>query len=503
MNCEQFRSALNAWVDRQLEAGEHADFQEHLRECADCRAAEESTRILDVNLRRAFQSPRAAASRVADRVVAALPKQTTPVKSPSKSGLANWSSVLFAMAIGFLIAVLIFRPWRREQFLRKDADEPRDRIVRPVEAGPAVALAIPVAKIVIAAGQGDVEFSDPSHKKWQRVAELAQFGCPTEGALRTTDKASCELKTSEGCVVRMNGGTEVVFHSARQVEVKRGEIWCRSTVDAPLEILPSLSAAGGNPALPQATAPVFSCTACDAASFLTAVQPGDHVRVTAAAGEVSVKARNETLQLKASESATITRDRVDRTQLHDRLLAVSWMQPLLVSKGYADRELWNRVDELLAQVGATKLSMLYEEEIRSLGEYGVLPLLRYVQSPRSGADGGRRLTAMQIISDLAPSWAIGDLIGLLSDENAEVRFLSAAALERLTRQNQGCPAEKWRKDSAQSGPALAAWQSWWSKNRERYPVRLGPLPVPPARPLPLKARGIKVRRSEQGASRAG
>jgi hypothetical protein len=209
---------------------------------------------------------------------------------------------------------------------------------------------------------------------------------------------------------------------------------------------------------------------------------GDKVRVTAAAGNISVKARDASLQLEPSETATITRERVDRDRSSDRLLAASWMQPLLIRKGRTDRELAERVDDLLAGIGKSEQSELYEAEIRSLGEYGVLPLLRFMTSPRAGADGKRRLVAMQMISDLAPPWAIGDLVGLLTHPDADVRSLSAAALQRLTNQTQGIPPETWRGDPADRESAAAAWQTWWNKNRDRYPLLFDTSGLPPSTP---------------------
>src|SRR5262249_25444214 len=140
------------------------------------------------------------------------------------------------------------------------------------------------------------------------------------------------------------------------------------------------------------------------------------------------------LQLAPSETATITRERMDRDHSSDRLLAASWMLPLLVRKGHADPELTGCVNDMLVQSSDSKVSEAYEAEIRSLGEYSVLPLLRFLESPRSTADAERRRTAMQIVSDLAPPWAIGDLVGLLTHSDAEVRFLAATALVRLTTQ---------------------------------------------------------------------
>jgi hypothetical protein len=282
----------------------------------------------------------------------------------------------------------------------------------------------------------------------------------------------------------MNCGTEIVFHSAGCVELKRGEIWCRSTPQAPLEVLPSLPPTVVEHRVPSGASSGWSCTASDATCLLCVTESGNKVRVTAAAGNISVKARHENLQLEPSETATITRERIDRDRSSDRLLAASWMQPLLIRKGHADRELAERVEDLLARIGDSERSELYEAEIRSLGEYGVLPLLRYVESPPARSDGERRLVAMRIVSDLAPPWAIGDLVGLLKHPDADVRFLSAAAMQRLTRQTQGVPPEAWRGNPTEWEAGLAAWQTWWSKNRDRYPLRFDasglPSPTPPA-----------------------
>jgi hypothetical protein len=91
---------------------------------------------------------------------------------------------------------------------------------------------------------------------------------------------------------------------------------------------------------------------------------------------------------------------------------------------------------------------------------------------------------MRIVSDLAPPWAIGDLVELLAHPDAEVRILSAAALARLTHETQGIASETWRGDRAAWEPAAAAWQKWWSQNSARYPLHfdapgpLSPTPVP-------------------------
>jgi ferric-dicitrate binding protein FerR (iron transport regulator) len=466
MNCNQSRGLFSAWIDRQLNAADRAEFEDHLQECAECRTAAESLRDLHVDLVRAFESPRLAAARTAEQVTAALPRMMNPAMSSSPASSPNWASLGLALALGFLIAPLIFPPWKSQRPVQGSRETTRDGL-----AGmPPTIVATPVARLVDATGPEGVECDERTRGAWQPVAKLPNFLCPSEGSVRTDEKVRCELVTADGCVVRMNSGTEIVFHSASCVELKRGEIWCRSTPQSPLEVVPSLAPTVAEDAAPRRVASKWSCTAADGSCLLCVTEKGEKVRVTAAAGNVSVKASHESLQLDPSEAAVITREHINRDQSSDRLLAASWMQPLLIRKGHADGELAERVGDLLAQIGESERSEVYDAEIRSLGEYSVLPLLRYLESPSSASASGRRLVAMRIISDLAPPWAIGDLIGLLPHADPEVRYLSAAALQRLTAQTQGVPLENWRGDPAEWEPAIAAWQSWWSKNRNRYPA---------------------------------
>ncbi len=264
----------------------------------------------------------------------------------------------------------------------------------------------------------------------------------------------------------MNSGTEIVVHSPARIELRKGEIWCRSTAAGPLVVVTALSSAVVHRASPQA--PVFSCEGPDTACFLRIGKTGATACVTAETGKVAVKANNTGLELAPRESAIITGEQVERDYSSNPLLDASWMQPLLTRKGHADRELAERVNDLLARVGETKQPELYETEIRSLGEYCILPLLRYVESPRSNSNPGRRTAAMRIISDLAPAWSIGDLVGLLGHADPDVRSLAAAALTRLTEETQGVEPSKWRGPPSDWQPAAAAWQSWWNKNSDRF-----------------------------------
>jgi len=152
------------------------------------------------------------------------------------------------------------------------------------------------------------------------------------------------------------------------------------------------------------------------------------------------------------------------------MIATKWVNELLALKGKDNAELQKRVNDLLAELGQVKVSELYDEEIRSLGDHCLIPLSRYLQSSRSSGaepvETERRRRAARIVSDLAKSDFIPELIQLLSNPDPEVRASIAGALQRLTGENQGVTPQQWRGGADPHGPQ-AAWQAWWEANRKR------------------------------------
>ena len=136
---------------------------------------------------------------------------------------------------------------------------------------------------------------------------------------------------------------------------------------------------------------------------------------------------------------------------------------------------------LPARVGESKMSLCYEQEIRGLGEYAALPLLRYVQFPLSKPNAAQRRAAMRILADIAPTWAIGDLIAILPDEDGEIRVDAARALERLTGLTMGRPSDDWRKPWDECEKSHRRWESWWEGNRSRFPAPFRQASAPPLR----------------------
>jgi hypothetical protein len=142
------------------------------------------------------------------------------------------------------------------------------------------------------------------------------------------------------------------------------------------------------------------------------------------------------------------------------------------------------VKRLLANVGAAKLSLLYEDELRRLGDPGVPPLLAYLASTREAPETAQRVTAARIVADVAETRWIADLIGLLTDGNAQVRFHAARGLERLTGRDQGLTAQAWQTETwAGCESAHDKWLAWWTANRDRYPTARRDIPAPSSPPF--------------------
>src|SRR5262249_25631562 len=114
--------------------------------------------------------------------------------------------------------------------------------------------------------------------------------------------------------------------------------------------------------------------------------------------------------------------------------------------------------------------------LRAYGEFSAPPLARYLKSDGAKASPKQRESAARILSDLAPSWAIPDLIELLKHPDADVRFYAATGLKRLTGQTHGVSPEEWRTPPAKTlklstDDCYQAWKRWWAENKDRYPPR--------------------------------
>lgn len=443
MDCREAIELVGVWAVGELNSGEQAALDEHLAGCAECRQAAESQQLADAELLRAFAPRRRAAAQLADRVAAELRREPRWAQQRLAS-----SGAMAAAAAGFLLAVCLLRPWQH-----------------PAAAPDKMPAETPIARLTLATGAA--EMLPPNETLW--------LGCPPEAPInpgacvRTPANVRCELGTAAGGQLRLDGDTEVRFGDSRQVELMRGQVW--SNVKEQDQVID--------------VEPAGAAICARDAEFSVSCQPGEAV-LTVVKGAATVRGPGNEQTISAGERAKIVKGAVaeNRSTLTP-LLDTSWVNDLVCLKPPADPELAQRVNDILAQIGEAKLSYLYEEEIRRLGDRAVLPLLRFIASDRSLSDPARRTIAARIVADLATAEALDDLIDLLADDSPAVRSAAAQALFRLTGRDQGYSLDQWRTaDAAMREAGVLAWRQWRIENGRRpggtTPALKSPASPPPA-----------------------
>ncbi len=436
MNCDDFRGRLSAWLDGEQEGEAAAQTDAHLSACADCAAALQDLVRQEAKLRRLFAEDRGVGERIAERVLAA------PDIAPHRPERFAWFQLVpiaLALAAGFLLAILL--PWPRAQIAVAPSASSTPTATHPAEpAG---------AQLALATGGGVVEVKDARGWRPMPTGEVAPVGC----SIRTPEMVTCELKLP-GVAMRLNGGTEIQLVSHQKVQLGRGQMWANVNAPKPFEV-------AGPTAAVSAKSCRFDYSEKNGAATVTAYEGSAQTRAGGTDGEL---AAGHQLRSEGGKHETL------RVSLDEMVQSESWLNELLMRKGPADPELQQRVECLFAKIGQSKMDYLREEELRILGESCVLPLLRYLQGPESKGDLGKRRLAGRVIGDLAPPWAIFDLIGLLKDEDVQVRASAASALLRLTGQDQGLPPRQWSNAAPEAcGAARDGWQDWWKRNSFRCP----------------------------------
>jgi hypothetical protein len=458
MDCPAALELLNAWLDGELESSDRTVLEAHLAGCGDCRAAADALRLQDADLVRALAPGRPAAQAVARRAIDRLTAEMHRERGPRR-----WISLAAAAAAGFLLAVGLLRPWRAP---RENAAVRIDR-TSPLEAS----VPPPFARLALATGLTEVCLPDDAPK-----GPIAWYGCPTSSTIdsgacvRTGANARCELDTSDGSQLRLNADTEVRLKHPRRVEVNHGQLWS--------------SVAEGEQPFEIQTADAQVAARC--AKFDLRC-PSDETVLTVVEGEATVQSEGMSRNVAAGEQVTIVAGKIaEERRLQDPLFDTRWVHELLALKGPDDSELAGRLNDLLAQIGRAKLSLLYEDEIRRLGEPAVWPLLRFLTSSRADDQPQTRAVAARIAADLAPPRAVPDLIELLADPDAEVRAEIARALQRVTGRDQGRPADQWRADWISCEPTQRQWRDWWAERQAPSAPRAANPPTKARRDEPLQ-----------------
>jgi Putative zinc-finger len=467
MSCEEFRGRIGAARDGELDEAARLQLEAHLAECSECRGAVGGQDHLDALLRRSLKPMRRRADELAERIARNLEAAVPQPASPR----SMWAWLVAALVAGFLIALLLFQPWRPRVMPAGPVAADGVPQESPVET--AASEATPVAQVTASTGPIDVRYPDQS--QWVTVSDLSSFRCPSDTSVKTPSGTVCELETTSGSLVRMRDDTEVKVHTADEVELNTGHLWCNVPESRRLLVSTGPSR---DPVSAEAFGPAGISMQC---------KPPDSPTVTSSSGRVDVACGPERTSLNTGGSVQFVRGALVPSDPPDTpLLSDAWMYPLLTRKGYRDPELRDRVDALLARIGDMKMSLLYEQQVRGLGEYAALPLLKYIQAGPS--DETRRESAARILADLAPVWLVPDLMGLLDDENPRIRFQADRALVRLTGRESGMSAENWASDRSVRVAATGAWRDWWERNSGQFTSRPASEVVPDAEEPLLKVR---------------
>ena len=420
MTCNECSSQLSALLDGELTRFEEETIRAHLAGCPDCRLALEELQELDTLLggRLTPGSLEGTFSAFDQRLAASTASLVTlpaPARHTAQSGSRGFGAVLLSSLA--LVALLVL--------LRGPGSPSRS------------SATIEVAKVAVAVG--GVEVMRPGDNRWVALPQASASVDLEEGCrLRTSGEGLCEVLTSCEGTLRLNRETEVVVHRLEKVELVRGQLWgqaarqCALNVQLPPQTVPEA------PPRERISLATFSCPSSSEMQWK--VEDSQATCLALTSPSLSVTCENSTYSIGKGEAMTMANGRPDEVAFRtDPLAATSWQMPLLARKPPDDAELQGRLDSMLAVIGETKISYLYEEQIRELGPAGAAPLLAYVRSQRSRENPERRHRAMKLISETASADQIEGIETLLSDDDSTVRESAAAALRRLKQEQMPMP----------------------------------------------------------------
>lgn len=413
MNCETISLLLNAALDGELSEDDRTVVDRHLVACNECRNLWAELQALDRSLAMALR-PNVDGPRI-DRVASAIQCRISNTPSISEQNPAVPQGIIRSQQAGYrhprsgmpLVLVIASVTMVAIMFLQLPTTTPA------------------VAEITMATGPVDIKRSE--HEKWTSVSGPNRIPLSRNVRVRTQAASLCEIRTKSDAIVRLNQDTELVLRQPGQVELIAGELWCRTSPTEGLEIC------GTNQPKVAESKAIFTCPSSSESQWSAATDNElSCIGVSAKPIEVRSNLASPTCQVGPGERWSFGSDREPMETGHtDSLIATTWQLPLLILRRPNDLELQERLVQVLAMVGETKMSYAYEGQIRNLGPAGTLPLIAFVQSPNAADKRELRQRAMRIIADLAPRSVMTDLESLARDADPIVGQLAQTALRRL------------------------------------------------------------------------
>jgi ferric-dicitrate binding protein FerR (iron transport regulator) len=454
MTCETATNFISSRIDGEISAADQSVLDEHLATCPACRATIDALSAQDADLTRAFAPRRNAATAVAEAAIARIHREHVQSFRPRRFPLLT---AILSAAAGFALALLILHPWQKT----------------PIRTGGTIAttqqVPTPPSIAHLALATGAIEVQLPGQSTWQVMPTGASIA--PNSKIRTPDKVRCEVVMADSSTIRLNYNSEVTIGAGRDFTLASGQMY-------------SSVAKANNPF----TVSVAQASITALGTEFDIAADAQNATLTVVEGSTRVKGNGAERTVSSGNQIRIVAGSPGEAQAVFSLpVATRWVNELVMMKGRDTAELSKRVDMLLASIGNEKMSYMYEDEIRALGDHCVLPLARYIQSPLSASDQRKRHQAARICTEMAQPWSIPQMIELLRDDDGEVRFYAARALQRLANNGMGRSPEDWRGQKFAN--TLDNWNKWWQEHKDHYPGGpMSPTEAPPPSPLMQKAK---------------
>lgn len=486
MKCDEVLEHLSAWCDGQLNGDDRASVEQHMARCDDCRRMGDELSELGESLHESLQTAPEQQERLVEAFLASVPSgevsasETGTARLPRserrRSGDWRWYlSLLVSAAAGFLLAWGIMSSDRPDQANNGEREEkPSDAKARDDEqfaAGDGNGNdsnsndGREMAVVNVSVGQ--IESRENSEGQWRALLEVDTLGCNPSSEIRTQKEALCELQLPNGNIVRLDESSQIKFVDSDQIQVVRGQVWCRAGKDGEMSVC-SLEATPNRNAAANAS---WTAKCVGNTCVVTSVK-GHETSVFASKGSIDFLSDLTTTSLKRGEMVRIVDGKiVAGEQQFDPVAATRWIHAILKEKGPDNPELNERIRELLVHAGYAKVNFLYEDEIRNLGQHAVLPLMEYLASQQFQEDRRNRRRAAKLAADLAPSWAIPDLIDRIDDHDSQVAASCGNALVRLAGTDLSVPVDSWGDDIERRKEVQKSWREWWQLRKDQMPKR--------------------------------
>ncbi|MGI9457955.1 MAG: zf-HC2 domain-containing protein [Aeoliella sp.] len=431
MNCKQIIDQLSAWIDNELTSEQSQAIEKHLDSCSECSTLADELRSMHEETVQEFSAASESAERVVERVINQIPIQNSVRVSKSDRIWHRYASLVAAAAAGFLLAAV---------FLPRPTSS-------PTESHNAQLAQIPFAAVRVSTGPLEVAPACDSTTFSEQKSPIVKVGTK----LRTGIHKG-ELQTPSGATIRLDSETQISVRSEDELILESGRLFCCPSSDASTV---AVSSKGATFQISDATCDIK----CD----------GESVELIALDGSIQVLGDDSRSNVESGDKVRFVSGKiVDKVGVRDPVIETRWIHELLLRKSFDDDELQQRVEQLWASLGHSKMQYLYEEEIRAIGCSSVKPLSAFLSSEdESHQRDHRRKLAAQIVSDVADFRAIPRLIDLLDDKDPQVRLHIARGLKRITGRDMGMTPEQLMDATVQQRATLIVkWREWWSRWKE-------------------------------------